>query len=113
MGAREAYSEVILDNIKYEYLIQGSHTDRKPLDEITDLIVDTVCTTRKTIRIVGDDYPVEVVRSRFMKLTNSHVQYVMDCMRENTTYIRNIKKYPLSALYSAPASISNYYSSLV
>lgn len=113
MGAREVYREIILDNIGYEYLIQDSHIDREQLDEIAELIVDTVCSARKTIRIAGDDYPAEVVKSRFMKLDSSHVQYVMDCMRENTTYVRNIKKYLLAALYNAPGTISNYYSSLV
>ena len=113
MGAREAYREVILENIGYEYLIQDSHIDREQLDEIAELIVDTVCSARKTIRVAGDDYPAEVVKSRFMKLDSSHVQYVMDCMRENTTNVRNIKKYLLAALYNAPGTISNYYSSLV
>ena len=113
MGARECYREVILDNIEYSYLVQDSHIDREQLDEIAELIVDTVCSARKTIRIAGDDYPAEVVKSRFMKLDSSHVQYVMDCMRENTTYVRNIKKYLLAALYNAPGTISNYYSSLV
>lgn len=113
MGAREIYREIILDNIEYEYLIQDSHIDREQLDEIAELIVDTVCSARKTIRIAGDDYPAEVVKARFMKLDSSHVQYVMDCMRENTTYVRNIKKYLLAALYNAPGTISNYYSSLV
>ncbi|WP_439742253.1 DUF6017 domain-containing protein [Evtepia sp.] len=113
MGAREIYREIILENIEYEYLIRDSHIDREQLDEIAELIVDTVCSARKTIRIAGDDYPAEVVKSRFMKLDSSHVQYVMSCMAENTTYVRNIKKYLLAALYNAPATISNYYSSLV
>lgn len=113
MGAREVYREIVLDNIEYRYLIQEEHIDREQLDEIAELIVDTVCSARKTIRIAGDDYPAEVVKSRFMKLDSSHVRYVMDCMRENTTYVRNIKKYLLAALYNAPATIGNYYSSLV
>ena len=113
MGAREVYREIILDNIEYRYLIQDDHIDQEQLDEIAELIVDTVCSARKTIRIAGDDYPAEVVKSRFMKLDSSHVRYVMDCMRENTTYVRNIKKYLLAALYNAPATIGNYYSSLV
>ena len=113
MGAREVYREIILDNIEYRYLIQEEHIDREKLDEIAELIVDTVCSARKTIRIAGDDYPAEVVKSRFMKLDSYHVRYVMDCMRENTTYVRNIKKYLLAALYNAPATIGNYYSSLV
>ena len=113
MGAREIYREIVLDNIGYEYLIQDSHIDREQLDEIAELIVDTVCSARKTIRIAGDNYPAEVVKARFMKLDSSHVQYVMDCMLENTTYVRNIKKYLLAALYNAPSTINNYYSSLV
>ena len=113
MGAREIYREIVLDNIGYEYLIQDSHIDREQLDEIAELIVDTVCSARKTIRIAGDDYPAEAVKARFLKLDSSHVQYVMDCMRENTTYVRNIKKYLLAALYNAPTTINSYYSSLV
>ena len=113
MGARECYREVILDNIEYSYLVQDSHIDREQLDEIVDLIVDTVCSARKVIRIAGDDYPAEVVKSRFMKLDSSHVQYVVDCMKDNTTYVRNIKKYLLAALYNAPTTINSYYSSLV
>lgn len=113
MGARECYREVILDNIEYSYLVQDSHIDREQLDEIVDLIVDTVCSARKVIRIAGDDYPAEVAKSRFMKLDSSHVQYVMDCMKDNTTYVRNIKKYLLAALYNAPTTINSYYSSLV
>ena len=113
MGARECYREVILDNIEYSYLVQDSHIDREQLDKIVDLIVDTVCSARKVIRIAGDDYPAEVVKSRFMKLDSSHVQYVMDCMKDNTSYVRNIKKYLLAALYNAPTTINSYYSSLV
>lgn len=113
MGAREAYREVIFENIGYEYLIEDPKMDREQLDEIAELIVDTVCSARKTIRVAGDDYPAEVVKSRFMKLNSSHVQYVMDCMKDNTTYVRNIKKYLLAALYNAPVTIGNYYSSLV
>ena len=62
MGAREAYREIIFENIGYEYLIQDSHIDREQLDEIAELIVDTVCSARKTIRVAGDDYPAEVVK---------------------------------------------------
>ena len=75
--------------------------------------MDTVCTTKETVRISGDDKPAEVVRSRFLKLDSSHIEYVLDRMRENTTYVRNIKKYLLAALYNAPATIGSYYTSLV
>jgi hypothetical protein len=113
MGAREAYREIVLENIDYDYLSQQPKMDRERLDEIAELIVDTVCSNRQTIRIAGDDYPAEVVKARFLKLDSGHVQYVMDCMAENTTYVRNIKKYLLAALYNAPTTISSYYSSLV
>ena len=72
-----------------------------------------VCSNREMIRIAGDDYPAEVVKSRFLKLDSSHIEYVLDRMRENTTYVRNIKKYLLAALYNAPATIDSYYTSLV
>lgn len=78
-----------------------------------ELIVDTVCSARKTIRIAGDDFPADVVKSRFMKLDYSHIEYVISSMQDNTTYVRNIKKYLLAALYNAPSTISNYYSALV
>ena len=67
----------------------------------------------RLIRIAGDDYPAEVVKSRFLKLNSSHIEYVLDRMRENTTYVRNIKKYLLAALYNAPATMDSYYTSLV
>ena len=113
MGVRESYRELILENIEYDLWKNSDRVDHEMLDEITELIVDTVCSARKTIRIAGDDYPAEVVKSRFMKLDSSHVQYVMDCMKDNTTYVRNIKKYLLAALYNAPTTINSYYSSLV
>ena len=113
MGARESYRELILENIEYDFWKNSDRVDHEMLDEITELIVDTVCSARKVIRIAGDDYPAEVVKSRFMKLDSSHVQYVMDCMKDNTTYVRNIKKYLLAALYNAPTTINSYYSSMV
>ncbi len=113
MQAREVYRELILDNIDYDILKEDKSVDKDRLDEIAELIVDTICSARKTIRIAGDDFPAEVVKSRFLKLDSSHVQYVMDCMRDNTTYVRNIKKYLLAALYNAPSTINSYYSSLV
>ena len=113
MRERESYRELILENIEYDYLIQNHQLDRDRLDELVELMVDTVCSNREMIRIAGDDYPAEVVKSRFLKLDSSHIEYVLDRMRENTTYVRNIKKYLLAALYNAPATIDSYYTSLV
>ena len=113
MRERESYRELILENIEYDVLIQNERLDRDRLDELVELMVDTVCSHRETIRIAGDDYPAEVVKSRFLKLNSSHIEYVLNRMRENTTYVRNIKKYLLAALYNAPATIDSYYASLV
>ena len=113
MRERESYREIILENIDYDILIQDEKLDRDRLDELVELMVDTVCSKRQTIRIAGDDYPAEVVKSRFLKLTASHIEYILDRMRENTTYVRNIKKYLLAALYNAPVTMDSYYTSLV
>ena len=113
MRERESYRELILENIEYDYLIQNHQLDRDCLDELVELMVDMVCFNREMIRIAGDDYPAEVVKSRFLKLNSSHIEYVLDRMRENTTYVRNIKKYLLAALCNAPATIDSYYTSLV
>ena len=113
MRERESYRELILENIEYDILAQNERLDRDRLDELVELMVDTVCSNREMIRVAGDDYPAEVVRSRFLKLNASHIEYVLDRMRENTTYVRNIKKYLLAALYNAPVTMDSYYTSLV
>ena len=113
MRERESYRELILENIEYDILTQNAQLDKARLDELVELMVDTVCSKRQTIRIAGDDYPAEVVKSRFLKLTASHIEYVLKRMRENTTYVRNIKKYLLAALYNAPVTMDSYYTSLV
>lgn len=113
MTDREAYKQLVMENIEYAYLIQDMSLDRERIDELVELIVDTVCSSRRMIRIAGDDYPAQVVKSRFLKLDSSHIRYVLSSMADNTTYIRNIKKYLLAALYNAPATIGNYYSALV
>ena len=113
MRERESYREIILENINYDILTQDEKLDRDRLDELVELMVDTVCSNREMIRIAGDDYPAEVVRSRFLKLNASHIEYVLDRMRENTTYVRNIKEYLLAALYNAPVTMDSYYTFLV
>lgn len=113
MDAVRVYEEVIKDNIEYGYLIQDNSIDRGQLEEIVSLILETVCTRRKMIRIAGDDYPAELVKSKFMKLNSSHIQFVLDCMKQNTTKIRNIKKYLLAVLFNAPNTIDSYYTALV
>ena len=113
MDAVRAYEEIIKDNIEYPYLIQDKSVDKGMLDEIVSLMLEPVCTRRKMIRIAGDDYPAELVKSKFMKLNSSHIRFVLDCMHQNTTKIRNIKKYLLAVLFNAPNTIDSYYTALV
>ena len=110
---RERYREILSGNISYEILLQDYPLDRDILTEILELMVDTVCTTRSTVRISGDDKPAEVVKSQFLKLDSEHIRFVMDGLKENTTRIRNMRQYLLATLYNAPLTIGNYYRSLV
>ena len=112
-SAVDIYREIIKDNIDYHILKQDMKFDSDRLDEIVDLMLETICTARKRVRIAGDDYPAELVKSKFMKLDGEHIRFVLDCMRENTTKIRNIKQYLKAALFNAPSTIGNYYTSLV
>ena len=111
--AYSVYEEIIKDNIEYEHFIKHTDIDMERLDEIVSLILETVCTKRKTIRIAGDDYPAELVKAKFMKLNSSHIEFVFDCMKENTTKIRNIKQYLKAVLFNAPNTIDSYYTALV
>ena len=111
-GDREL-SELILENIEYDYLKQRAGFYQDELDEIVELMVETVCAKRKTTRIAGADFPHEVVRSRFLKLDSSHIEFVMDCLHKNTTEVRNIKQYLLTVLFNAPSTMSNSYTAQV
>lgn len=110
---RERYREILSGNISYEILLQDYPLDRDIITEILELMVDTVCTTRSTVRISGDDKPAEVVKSQFLKLDSEHIRFVMDGLKENTTRIRNMRQYLLATLYNATLTIGNYYRSLV
>ena len=109
----ENYRNLILENIEYDHLCREFTTYREDLDEIVELMVETVCAKRKTTRIAGSDFPHEVVRSRFLKLDCSHIEFVMECLRNNTTEIRNMKQYLLAVLFNAPTTISNHYTAQV
>ena len=109
----EIYRDIIKDNIEYDILMQDNRLDKDLINEIVTLILETVCTKRKTIRIAGDDYPAGLVKARFMKLDSSHIEFVLACMSENTTKIRNIKQYLRAVLFNAPSTMNSYYTSLV
>ena len=110
---RERYREIISENVSYEILLQDFPYDRDILTEILELMVDTVCTTRSTVRISGDDKPAEVVKCQLLKLDSEHIRFVMEGLKDNTTRIRNMRQYLLATLYNAPLTIGNYYRSLV
>ena len=109
----QSYRDLVLENIEYDHLCREFATYREDLDEIVELIVETVCARRKTTRIAGADFPHEVVRSRFLKLDSSHIEFVMECLHNNTTEIRNMKQYLLTVLFNAPTTISNHYTAQV
>lgn len=113
MDKMSAYRDLIRDNISYEILLQDNPYDKERLDGFVELIAEVCCSRRATIRINQDDMSTEVVKSRLLKLDSEHIRYVMDCLDKNTTLIGNIRAYTLSALFNAPVTISQYYSSLV
>ena len=109
----ESCRELILENIDYDVLANDPHVDREQLDEVVDLIAETLCSRRQTIVVAGDEYPSEMVKEKLLRITASHIEYVFDCLKQNTTYVRNIKKYLLASLFNAPSTIGSYYSALV
>lgn len=113
MSERCNYRNYFLEQLEYDRLQSEHPYDGDLLEEILELLIDTVCSKRKIFRIAGDDKPVEVVKSRLMKLGYEHISYVLEGMKENTTRIRNMKQYLLAALYNAPLTIGHHYSSLV
>ena len=113
MSAFEIYREIIRENIEYDIMVERYPYDKDRINEITDLMLETVCTAKKTLRIAGDDYPAELVKAKFLKLHSGHLEFVLDCLKKNTTDIRNIKKYMLAVLFNAPSTIDSYYTALV
>jgi len=113
MDERNRYEEIIRQNLDYDILCQDPKFDNDRFQEMIDIMLDAVCSTAPTIRINGEDMPQQVVKSRFLKLNSSHIEYVFEVMNKNPADIRNIKAYLLTALYNASLTIDNYYSALV
>lgn len=110
---RRDYLELLHDQLALEYLYEKYPYDRETIGAIVDLILDVIFSKRKTIRIAGDDKPVKVVKSQFLKLNAFHIEYVLSCMKSNGTKIRNIKQYLLAAIYNAPMTMKSYYQACV
>ena len=105
-----AYMSLIRDNLEYEHHMKyDKYGEKEMYEEIYETVCDVVCVKRRTIRINGEDYPYELVKSRFLKLNSSHVAYVMDCMKDTDTKITNIRAYLITALYNAPSTMNHYY----
>ena len=109
----EQYRRYFKEALELEILEQGYPADKAVLYEILELLVETVTSRKKFLRICGEEKPKEVVKSRLMKLDSMHIQYVMECLKSNTTQVRNIKQYLLATLYNAPTTIDSYYAAQV
>ena len=101
----QSYYQYFYEELEMDYLYREFPYDKEVLESILEILVETVCSKRKLIRVAGDDKPAEVVRSRLMKLNSEHICYVLDCFKDNTTKIRNPKQYALAALYNAPVTM--------
>ena len=109
MKNRELLEEYFSRSLEIDLLLRLYPDDEDTLYQIVNLLVDTCATNRKTLRIAGDDKPAEVVRSRFMKLNADHIRFVLKCLAENSSPIRNMKQYLLASLYNAPTTMQLFY----
>lgn len=107
------YSEIIKENIEYDALVERHPYEREIIDGIFDLILETVITKKDSVLVSGQEYPAALVKSKFLKLNYSHIEYVMDCMGKNTTKIYNIRAYLMAALFNAGSTIRSYYKAMV
>ena len=112
-GEMDAYREMIRENIDYDGFVRERPYDAGQLDEMVEIMVEAVCSRKETIRVAGNDFPQAVVKSRLLKLDREHIVFLFDCLKENTTQVRNMKQYLLTVLYNAPATIENHYAAQV
>jgi len=111
--AVEVMRQVVKNNLDYDILVERFESGKERIGEIVELIVEVICSKRESIRIAGDDKSIECVKERLMSLNGCHVQYVLECLKNNTTDVRNVKQYILAALYNAPTTIDSYYAAKV
>ena len=110
---RTMYQEYFFRQFNFDALIAGHPDDEDMLREMFELLVDTVCSKRRFIRIARDDKPAEVVKAQLMKLNSDHLRFVLMCLKENTTQVRNIRQYLLATLYNAPMTMHSSYAARV
>ena len=110
---RTDYADIIRENIGYDYLLESIPSQKGRINEIIGIMIDVVCSTKKYIRVNGEDFPQSVVKSQFLKLDSSHIEYVITALDKNTSDVRNIRAYLITALYNAPLTIDSFYSAMV
>ena len=113
MNVYVIYQDIIKRNIEYDYLVEKYPYHRQEIDEMVALMLDVVCSSRKSFRVGGEEKAGELVRSQMLAVNGGHVEYVLECLDKNTTDIRNIKSYLLTAIYNAPSTIGSYYKAAV
>ena len=107
------YQDYFSKQLNVDSLIAANPDNEDMLRGMLELLVDTVCSRRKLIRIAGDDKPAEVVKSQLMKLDSDHIRFVLGCLKENTTQVRNMRQYLLASLYNAPMTMHSSYAARV
>ena len=108
-GEMDAYRELIRENIGYDGFVRERPYDAGQLDEMVEIMVEAVCSSKETLRVAGNNFPQAVVKSRLLKLDREHIVFVFDCLKENTTQVRNMKQYLLTVLYNAPVTMESHY----
>ena len=109
MEEYQAYSEIIKENIEYDALLQRNPYEKDAIQGIFDLILETVISNKASMMISGQEYPMNLVKSKFLKLNSSHIEYVLGCLGKNTTKVYNIKSYLLASLFNAVSTMNSYY----
>ena len=109
----ETYRDLIQEQIDYDLLADEMPSELERLDGVVELLAETLASTKDTIRVAGNDFPQYVVKGRLYKLTADHVRFVFDCLKENTSKIRNMKQYLLTSLFNAPITMDSYYAARV
>lgn len=110
---REKYTQLIRKNIEYDFLIEQKRDNIQEIDELIAIMVEVICSDKPSIRVNGENVPKEIVKSTFLKLNESHIDYVLSALKKNTSNVRNIRNYLITTLYNAPSTISNFYTAEV
>lgn len=109
----DVYREIVKGNIEYDIMKDNFPYDHERLDEIVELMAETLASKKATFCIAGDTYPASTVKFKLLRINSLHIQYVFECLDKNTTEVRNIKKYLLATLFNAPSTMGSYYKAQV